>query len=72
MPNTQHIKADNSAALCLTYREAAQLLKCCERVVWGLVQSGEIRAIRLGRAVRIPRSEIERFIESRLNRPAHP
>lgn len=30
--------------------------------VYELVTSGELRAIRIGRAVRIPASEVERFV----------
>lgn len=53
-------------ALALTYQQAADLLGISSRSVWSLVDAGELTAIRIGRAVRIPRAEVERFIASRM------
>lgn len=58
--STQHESA--AQKLNLTYREAAHTLSVCERTVWALVNDGRLRAVRIGRAVRIPVSEIERFL----------
>jgi len=48
--------------LAVTYHEAGDLLGVCERVVWQLVKDGRLKAVRIGRSVRIPVSELERFI----------
>ena len=53
---------DQGQKLVLTYREAAASLGVCERTVWGLVRDGSLRAVRIGRSVRIPVSELERFL----------
>lgn len=49
----------------LTYREAAVLLGVSERTVWGLVKHGEIPHLKLGKAVRILRSELEAWAMAR-------
>lgn len=48
--------------LAVTYREAGNSLGVCERVVWQLVKDGQLKAVRIGRSVRIPVSELERFV----------
>lgn len=50
----------------LTYRETGNVIGLSERTVWGLVDRGELRAVRIGRAVRIPVAEIERYLADRL------
>ena len=54
--------AKNTGRMALTYHEAAERLALCERTVWGLVRCGKLKAARIGRSVRIPVSEIERFL----------
>ncbi len=51
----------------LAYRmkEAAEQVGCCERLIWGFIKSGELKAARLGRSVRIMHDELVRFLESR-------
>jgi excisionase family DNA binding protein len=56
---------DEQTRLTLTYREAGDALGVCERIVWQLVKDGELKAIRLGRAVRIPVTELKQFITDR-------
>jgi excisionase family DNA binding protein len=51
--------------LMVTYRQAAELLGVCERSVWKLVDENELKAVRIGRSVRIPVVELERFINER-------
>jgi excisionase family DNA binding protein len=51
--------------LALTYREASDALGVSERTVWSLVASKQLRAARIGRCVRIPRAELERFLSER-------
>jgi excisionase family DNA binding protein len=45
----------------LTYGEAANLLAVSERTLATLVRTGQIKAVRFGRAVRFRREELEKF-----------
>jgi len=54
--------ADHGQKLALTYRETGESLGICERMVWQLVKDRRLTAIRIGRSVRIPVHELERFI----------
>lgn len=51
--------------LAVTYREAGHTLGVCERVVWQLAKDGDLKSIRIGRSVRIPVAELQRFVEER-------
>lgn len=51
--------------LAVTYHEAAKSLGVCERAVWQLVKDGELRAVRIGRSVRIPVKELNQFVADR-------
>lgn len=53
---------DQGNKLAVTYREAADSIGVCERTIWGLVRDRQLRAIRVGRSVRIPVAELERFV----------
>lgn len=46
-------------------REAAAILGCGTTTVRNLIERGDIRTVRLGRLVRIPRSEIIRLLDVR-------
>jgi excisionase family DNA binding protein len=48
--------------LLLTVREAAQLLAISERTLWTLTHTGRLRAVRVGRAVRYARTDLEEFV----------
>ena len=48
--------------LAVNYTEGGRLLGVCSRVVWQLVKDGKLKATRIGRSVRIPVAELERFI----------
>lgn len=54
--------------------EAAELLAISERHLWSLTKSGEIRCVRLGRAVRYDRADlldsIDKLKEPRGTRPS--
>lgn len=63
--NSSASRADGEKKLAVKYREAGKALDVCERTIWGLVRDGKLRAIRVGRSVRIPVSELERFITDR-------
>jgi excisionase family DNA binding protein len=47
----------------LRKREFANEVRCSLKHVHNLIMRGELRAIRIGRAIRIPRSELERLLE---------
>jgi excisionase family DNA binding protein len=47
------------------YPEAAKYTGLSRTYLWRLVESGEIRASRLGRAVRISRKDLDAFMSSR-------
>lgn len=53
---------EGGTRLAVTYPEAANALGVCERVVWQLVKDGRLKAVRIGRSVRIPVAELERFV----------
>jgi excisionase family DNA binding protein len=46
----------------LTYREAQQISGLGRTKLWQLISSGEIRAARVGKAVRINRQSIEEYM----------
>jgi excisionase family DNA binding protein len=46
----------------LTRREAAGVLKVSTRTIDRLLDRGALRAVRIGRSVRIPKTELERFV----------
>jgi len=47
----------------LTLKEMRELLKCSRTKCWELVASGEIRAVRIGRSVRVSRRSLEEYLE---------
>ena len=48
--------------LALSYRQAADALGVSERTVWQLVRDGQLRAVRIGRSVRIALAELQRYL----------
>jgi excisionase family DNA binding protein len=50
------------ALLALTYRQVADTLQVSERTVWTLVKTGQLAAVRIGRAVRIPVDEVRAYL----------
>jgi excisionase family DNA binding protein len=46
-------------------REIAELTGLSRSFVYQLIQRGDIRPVRLGRAILIPATEIERLLESK-------
>jgi hypothetical protein len=52
--------------LLLTPREAAAALAVCEKTLWSITQPrGDLRAVRIGRAVRYDMADLRTFIEHR-------
>ena len=47
----------------LTPEETAEFLKISPRKLWGMMASGEIPHIRLGRCVRYPVDDLHRWID---------
>ena len=58
-PTTSH----TIEPLLLTPREAAKALAVCERTLFGLTKAGELRAVRIGRAVRYDVRDLRAWIE---------
>lgn len=48
----------------LTVRETAQVLQCHPDTVAAMIRRGELRAVRLGRAVRVPAESIRALATS--------
>jgi excisionase family DNA binding protein len=48
--------------LLLTPRDAAALLSISERTLWGLTDSGAVRAVRIGRAVRYAVEDLREYV----------
>ena len=61
-----HQLAPTPQRLAYPTPEAAQMLGISERGLWTLQDSGEITPIRIGRKVLYPHSELERFLEAKL------
>ncbi len=51
----------------MTIQEAADYLKVAEHSIYNLLKSGALKAFKVGRASRIMKSELERFIEEHSN-----
>ncbi len=51
--------------ILLTMRQAGQVMGLSERTIWGLVNDGELPAVRFGRAVRIAYDDLKALAERR-------
>ena len=51
-----------------TVRQVADHLQCGRRLVYAFVRDGSLRAVHLGRLVRVPQSALEEFIAAPENR----
>ncbi len=47
----------------VTYKQAEELSGLSRTTLWRLVSKGEIKAARVGRAVRISRQSLEQYLE---------
>jgi excisionase family DNA binding protein len=56
------MEINNSQPRAMTVREVASHLNVCRQTVAAMIQRGDLRAIRLGRSVRIPTSELDRLL----------
>lgn len=57
-----HANSPAVSAALLTTNEAADVLRCCTKTITNLIARGQLKAVRLGKAVRVERAELERFI----------
>lgn len=51
-------------SLLIDIKETGQLLSCSRSAVYGLIRSGKLRPLKIGRATRLSRSEVEAFATS--------
>jgi excisionase family DNA binding protein len=58
------VKDTNLEGNLLTVRDLARVLNCGRTKAWELVNTRQIRTVRVGRLVRLERKAIEEFIES--------
>lgn len=48
----------------LTVRQAASEMNICTRSVWRLLSECRLKSVRIGRAVRVTRESIDKFVET--------
>jgi excisionase family DNA binding protein len=58
-------------ALLVTPEEAAQLLRVGRTTVYALMKTGDLRPVHIGRSCRLPRGELQRYVDGRLPRGQH-
>ncbi len=64
---------EGQQAAYLTVREVAELLAVAVETVYDLVKAGKLQAVRVGRAIRIPRAGLEDYLAGRgPSRPTQP
>lgn len=52
--------------IALDVNQVAELLGVSVWLVRKMIRQGEIRHVRLGQLIRVPRSEVDRFLESQV------
>lgn len=69
---TRHVDqaADGSPKMLLRVEEVARVLSLSRPKVFLMIAEGELPVLRFGRAVRVSRRELERWIEARTVRVA--
>jgi excisionase family DNA binding protein len=60
--------AGSDESLLLTPEEAARLLRIGRTTVYALMKAGDLRPVHIGRSCRLPRAELERYV-NRLHAP---
>jgi excisionase family DNA binding protein len=50
-------------SLLLTPGEAAQVLRVGRTTLYALIKGGDLRPVHIGRSCRLPRSELERYVD---------
>jgi excisionase family DNA binding protein len=59
------VKGDNEEAVLLRADEVSTLLRIGRTMTFQLIASGELPVVRIGRAVRVPRKQLEAWVLSR-------
>lgn len=59
-----------SGAQAYSIRSIALLTETSEKLIRDQIERGKIRAVRIGRCVRVPRSELERLLRPSTHTPA--
>ncbi|MCA9196036.1 MAG: helix-turn-helix domain-containing protein [Planctomycetales bacterium] len=49
----------------LTMKDVAQRFRMSPRTVWTLIQSGQLKSVRIGRLVRVTNEQVTEFINGR-------
>ena len=57
---------DMSSRAAMTVAEFADALCISQRQVYRLIETGDVKSFRVGRAVRIPTGEVERYINTHM------
>jgi excisionase family DNA binding protein len=57
-----YIDYEDMSAMVLTVEQAAHVLKIGKNTAYDLVRSGQIRSVRIGRQIRIPKSALMEFL----------
>lgn len=57
------MKTEDITPTWLSYSEAQRLVGLGRTTLWQLVSSGDVKAARVGRAVRLNRQSLERYLE---------
>ncbi|MGY1606785.1 MULTISPECIES: helix-turn-helix domain-containing protein [unclassified Geodermatophilus] len=60
-----------SSPLLLTPAEAATVLRIGRTTIYALMKAGDLRPVHIGRSCRLPRAELERYVD-RLQAPPPP
>jgi len=58
--------SDGTSERFLTVREFAEALRVSNMTVYRLVSAGELKAVKVGRSVRLPADEVDRYLHGRL------
>ena len=56
--------------MLLTAREAARMLAISPRKLWSLTNCGDVRCVRIDRAVRYAPADLQAYVDSLKDRPA--
>ena len=64
-----HVKTDEELPLLLRAERAAKLLSLGRTTVFQMMATGELPCVRIGRAVRVPRSALERWVRAQTGEP---
>ncbi len=58
--------SDGTSERFLTVREFAEALRVSNMTVYRLVSAGELKAVKVGRSVRLPADEVDRYLHGHL------